>query len=157
MPVPYTMEAVATLRHAAAHLTPIQVIQQQLGWDSNMLASVCRQHGIDIAPPAVAASVTRPRGPVLSPAEKLAQFIGHLSPRQADAMKMLCAASAINDAYIPATAISGSEPRDCKTRAVGRVIQILNSKLADERMPYRIDVRTSEGYAYRLKFGGAKL
>jgi len=45
--IPYTREAIATIRISINNGTPADYVRQQLGWDASMFDRVCRQHGIE--------------------------------------------------------------------------------------------------------------
>lgn len=86
MPVPYTIDAVAALRHAERIGTPAEEIQQHLGWDSHMLARVCRTHEIDLVVVSPAELPHPARAPI---SIDLQHIISRLTPRQAEIFRIL--------------------------------------------------------------------
>lgn len=48
--IPYTREAVATIRNAINSGQPVDHVRSSLGWSCSMFEAICRRHGIDVHP-----------------------------------------------------------------------------------------------------------
>ncbi len=153
MPVPYTMEAVAALRHAAATQTSAAEIQQLLGWDNSMLVRVCRKHGIDMVVPAVPTSPGElPNTAPCLP--HLARIISKLTERQTQIFRVLQPHARgeqwFNSAHIRERVIArGGNPKT-SLRAIGRSVGSLGRSLEHARAEYRVEIQLGPGGGYRL-------
>ena len=66
--IPYTRDALTTIRSEISKGIPPDLVRQQLGWDASMFDRICRQHGIDArASSADAQPTPRHNSPALAP------------------------------------------------------------------------------------------
>lgn len=147
MAIPYTPEAVAALRHAAAKNIPAIEVQQQLGWDGAFLARVCQKHKIDIAGivPSTPQIYVPPPPPLrVDMKDRLRVFAGELSGNAGLMLVRLIRYPVGDVVAAEGMGLSGSV-----TTAAQRKI---NSSLKRAGLPWRVDSvrRGIHASGYRL-------
>lgn len=159
--IPYTIDAVHTIRFQAANLTPASAIQQILGWDASMLERVCRKHGIGLVVPAApAASVAPPREPSPHPGQPIAPYppnvariIITLSARQAEIFRILRMRAKEGGGWVRsldiAQTINGASTASTR-RSIGMSTVALGRNLERMDVGYRIEKKIGQGGGYRL-------
>lgn len=146
-PAPYTPEAVAALRSAAARNIPAEEIAQQLGWDAARVARVCATHRIDLlglhARPATGMAVAR-TVPRRNPhADDLGGFCDALPAKTAQLLRALLRhplGTRVTEHETGLTSATISAAR-------GRI----NLRLARDGLPYRIEARQGSNQGYWLE------
>lgn len=146
MPVPYSRESIAALRHAERTRTPAEEIQRHLGWDGDMLARICRKHGIEIFGTAVNASPLEPLPPVAADPIEVVRTISKLTPLQTQIFRIFQrhAGQLIKGTHI--ADLLGKEG----VRSLGITIASLGRHLERMHLGYRIESQKGPCGGYRL-------
>ncbi len=165
MPLPYTKEAIAALRHAERLGTPAEEIQQLLGWDDGMFERRCREHKIrliSIGQQTKPGQVERlaARYPVNAKVSvKLQPLIDKLTPRRAEIFRILLSRpiQAIGDEqWVTSTAIAdaiGISDISSVVTSIRGLARQLNRMDAE----YKIDARKGPGGGYRIIIDESRL
>ncbi len=154
MPIPYTLEAVAALRHAAATHTPSSEIQRHLGWDNSMLTRVCRKHGIDlvVATAEVAEALPPQLAPIAPYPPMVARILAKLTPLQTQIFHIL-RRRANDGTWIKGADIAGALGRATDpggVRSVAQIVARIARRMERMRTGYLIETQTGPDGGYRL-------
>lgn len=145
--VPYTREALASLRDAASRGMPAEHIRQLFGWDSATLAQRCTRHEIKLLVLAPSPPTPRGNGPAALSAilakltSRQAQIFGVLHPRIDPAGQW---SDRVSGAYI--ARMIGVE----KPNAIIRSVVGLDIRLRKMGAPYRVESKLGRGGGFRL-------
>ncbi len=153
MPMPYTIEAVNALRHAAATQTSAAEILVHLGWDAAMLSRICRRHGIDL----LISNVPTSPGELPNSAPclpHLARILSKLTERQAQIFRVLQPHARgeqwFKAAFIRERVIArGGNPKT-GARSIGKSTHGLGLQLERIGAEYRIETQMGPGGGFRL-------
>lgn len=159
--IPYTIDAVTAIRHAAAARTPISELQQHLGWDNAMLTRVCAKHGIELVTYSVLpASVLPSQEPIRESLPPIAPYppwvariLGELTPLQARIFHILRRRGSDGTQWVKGADIAdalGRATDQAGVRSVSQAMGRIARRIDLMRAGYRIEAQTGPDGGYRL-------
>ena len=153
MPVPYTMEAVAALRHAERIGVPAQEVQAQLGWDGGMMMRVCRKHGIGLVDSEAASAAPQmqrePAGPIAPYPPEVMHIISNLTERQTEIFDILRRAANDGTQWVRGTDIA-EMITGAGRRSICMSAASLARRLKHIDAGYQVETQKGMGGGYRL-------